>query len=432
MHLAPRALALVALAGALIVAGTWSDAHWLVVLAGAMLSLVLLGLAVEAWTRASRLPVISASPLRSRLGQRLEFAFAARASSSAVVEFEYVPGLPDGVHGESNVRRLRITAGGEVRDRYMIAADRLGELQFPPLSARVLGGAELGWWPARLPVGVALRVAPGCLSEHERRRGRGAAGGGAHQRRAGAGLELLQLRPYRPTDATRTIDWRASARSTELISRDFALDQHLDILIALDIGRRSRLTFDGSDRLGHYANACARFAERAVATEDRVGLVLYADQVRVRLPPARGLMAVRRLRAALETVAPVNAESDLMAAALAILHTTRVRSLLVLCTDLDDPTGTGQLVEAVNLLARRHQVLVAGLASRELAALARAPAKTKHDAYLGLAIDSYQDSLRATLTRLRLTGIAAVLAEPAQFEHALLASYDSLRESRRV
>jgi len=432
MHLAPRGLALIALAGALIIAGTWSDARWLVILAALMLSIVLLGLAAEAWTRTGRLPVVTASALRARLGLRVEFAFAARTGASAPVEFEYAPGWPQGAHGDSNVRRLRVPAGGAASDSYGIVADRLGELAFPPLAARVLGGAGLGWWPARLPVGVTMRVAPSYLSADERRRGRGGVGGGERQRRAGAGLELLQLRPYQPSDATRTIDWRASARSAELISRDFSLDQHLDILIALDIGRRSRLSLDGSDRLGHYANACARFAERAVATEDRVGLVLYADQVRVRLPPGRGLAAVRRLRAALESVAPVNAESDLMAAALAILQTTRVRSLLVLCTDLDDPTGTGQLLEAVSLLARRHQVLVAGLASRELELLARTPASTPQDAYLGLAIDAYQDSLRATLTRLRLSGIPALLAEPAQFERALLASYDSLRESRRV
>jgi uncharacterized protein (DUF58 family) len=432
MHLAPRGLALIALVGVLLVAGTWSDARWLVMLGGAVLSIVLLGLAVEAWTRDSRLPLVTASPLRGRLGQRAEFAFVARTRSSAPVEFEYVPGWPEGAHGDRNVRRLRIPAGGEVTDGYSVVADRLGEFAFPPLAARVLGGAELGWWPARLPVGAAMRVAPGYLSADERRRGRGIAGGGERQRRAGAGLELLQLRPYRPNDATRTIDWRASARASELVSRDFALDQHLDIVIALDIGRRSRLTIDGSDRLGHYANACARFAERAVATEDRVGLVLYADQVRVRLPPGRGLAAVRRLRAALEAVTPVNAESDLVSAALAILQTTRVRSLLVLCTDLDDPTGTGQLLEAVSLLARRHQVLVAGLASRELDQLARAPAQTVPAAYLGLAIDAYQDSQRATLSRLRLSGIAALLAQPAQFERALLTSYDALRESRRV
>jgi uncharacterized protein (DUF58 family) len=432
MHLAPRGLTLIAVAGALIIAGTWSGARWILVLAAAVLTITLLGLAVEAWTRSSRLPTLTASDLRARLGQRVEFAFAARSGISSPVEFEYAPGWPDGAHGEGSVRRVRIPAGGEVADGYAVVADRLGALAFPPLLARVLGGAELGWWPAKLPLGVALRVAPGYLSAEERRRGRGASGGGERQRRAGAGLELLQLRPYRPTDATRTIDWRASARSAELISRDFALDQHLDILIALDIGRRSRLTLDGSDRLGHYANACARFAERAVASEDRVGLVLYADEVRVRMPPGRGLAAVRRLRAALESVTPVNAESDLVSAALAILHTTRVRSLLVLCTDLDDPTGTGQLVEAVNLLARRHQVLVAGLASRELDQLARAPARSVRAAYLGLAIDAYQDSQRATLSRLRLGGIAALLAEPAQFERALLASYDALRESRRV
>ena len=128
------------------------------------------------------------------------------------------------------------------------------------------------------------------------------AAGARISRVIGPGAQVEQLRDYRPGDPLRVIDWRATARRRQLVSRDFAEDQHLDVMLALDVGRASRIQCGELDRLGHYVNAAARLAQHVVAQEDRIGLVLFGDQPlrvaaahpRPRRRDARARTAVRK------------------------------------------------------------------------------------------------------------------------------------------
>jgi len=76
---------------------------------------------------------------------------------------------------------------------------------------------------------------------------------------------VLQLRRYRICDPPRVIDWKATARSGQLVSRDFTQEQSLDVMILVDAGRASALRAGDLDRLGHYANVAARLAQHALA-----------------------------------------------------------------------------------------------------------------------------------------------------------------------
>ena len=87
--------------------------------------------------------------------------------------------------------------------------------------------------------------------------------------------------------------------------------------------------------------------------------------------PARGLAAVTRVRRTLEQLAVQPAESDPTAAAVSIRHLLRHRGLVVLLTDLDDANVARALARAVRLLSPPHLVVVAGVQSGEIGALAR-------------------------------------------------------------
>jgi uncharacterized protein (DUF58 family) len=135
-----------------------------------------------------------------------------------------------------------------------------------------------------------------------------------------------------PGDPLGSIDWKATARSGRLVAREFSEDQHLDIVLAIDAGRLSRVRAGELDRLGVYANLAARFAEGAVPSDDRVGLVVYADRPLVVSAPGRGRAAVVRIRRGLEGLAPGLAESDPVAAAV------RIRTAASSCCSPTSPT----------------------------------------------------------------------------------------------
>jgi uncharacterized protein (DUF58 family) len=248
----------------------------------------------------------------------------------------------------------------------------------------------------------------------------------------GAGSELHQLRGYMPGDPPARIDWKATARARKLVTREFSEDQHLDVLVAIDAGRFSRVRAGRLDRFGLYANVAARFAEVVIPNDDRIGLLVFADRPLAVCAPDRGLPAVMRIRRALEELPVQAAESDPLAAAIRIRRMLKHRSLVVLLTDLDDTSVADQLARAVRLLSPPHLVVVAGVHSRDIKDLASGEARDWMDPWVALAAQEHESRAEAQRLLLRRLGAPVIAASEELLERTVLAEYESLRRSRRV
>ncbi|HWZ64946.1 MAG TPA: DUF58 domain-containing protein [Steroidobacteraceae bacterium] len=431
MHLARRGYVLVLLTAVLAVVAVWSDdpqlARWWLLPAG----LLLAGLAIESAVALRFAPTarLAIAP-RAYLGHAIEAAFTFANGTGRPVALEYVPLAPAGFAAHTEVHRVVAPARGSVADGVTLLPVRLGPQSWPSLPARLRGPVALAWWSRRLPIEAQVVVAPDALRRAVRARGMG---GGVRVRRVlGAGSELHQLRGYLPGDPLARIDWKASARTGELITREYSEDQHLDVLVAIDAGRLSRLRCGALDRFGLYGNIAARLAEVATRHDDRIGLVVYADRVLATRAPARGLAATIALRHALERSSVQAAESDPTVAAVTIRTLLRHRALVILLTDLDDASVAHQLARAVRLLAPPHLVLVAGVQSGEIAQLAQQLAHDWQDPYVAIAAAEHEARTagqRALLTRL---GAPVVAAPATRLEEQVFARYEALRRARRV
>ncbi len=169
------------------------------------------------------------------------------------------------------------------------------------------------------------------------------------------------------------------------MSRDFAEEQHLDVVVALDVGRSSRIQCGALDRLGHYVNAAARLGQHVVAQDDRIGLVVFGDQPLAVLPPTRGHVGVMRLRESLATLHSQSTDSNVIHAAAQVLKRVRQRSLVVLMTDIEDASSEGQLVAALRLLQPRHLPFVIALTELNPGAIADRTPQDWLDPWLSLA-----------------------------------------------
>ena len=431
MHLARRAYLLVLLTAVMAIAGIWSGGESVAGLWHVPAGLLLLGLAFEAWfMRRAPLSVALETAPRAFLGRPQPAAFVFRNQAARALSVAYAPATPAGFEPFAQVREVRSPARASTPDRLTLWPARLGPQRWPALPARIRGPFELAWWNSSLVPAAQIVVAPDALRSAARTQG---LPGGARPRRAvGAGAELHQLRAYLPGDALARIDWKATARAGTLMTREFSEDQHLDILVAIDAGRFSRIRAGRLDRLGCYANLAARFAELVTHHDDRIGLVVYADRVLASCAPARGLAGVRRLRSALEQLSVQATESDPTAAAVSIRALLKHRALIVLLTDLDDANLADQLARAVRLLAPPHLVVVAGVHSGEIAALAEREARSWRDPWIALAAEEHELRARGQRAFLQRLGAPVVAAAAERLEQAVFAEYEALRRSRRV
>jgi uncharacterized protein (DUF58 family) len=365
---------------------------------------------------------------RARLGRPHGLALEWHATRPATLRF--MAGLPAGLEAPAGVVTVACGPQGAT-SRVAALPVGLGRHQWPPLRSRVRGALGLAWWSRQLRPEGEVRIEPDLLGRV--RPGKSLAPSGVAQRAvAGAGSNLHELRTYRPGDPLRSIDWKASARRGMWIARDRFAEQHLEIMLVLDVGRTSGVALDALTRLGHYVNAACRFAEHAVQNEDRIGLVTFADVPIVGLGPAHGMTAVQRLRGALAGAVPLARESNPLPAAARVLSLCRLRALVVFMLDLDDVGGQGQLAQAVRLLRPKHLPVVCGLLSPELFDLRDRVAGRWLDPYVGLAAAEQIARLRSSAAALRMLGAPAVLASPAQFEDSVFSTYDRMRARRRV
>ena len=431
MHLARRSYLLVILTAVIAIAGIWSSDHTLARLWHVPAALLLLGLAAEGLAVRRLRPgtrVDTATP--AFLGRPQPAALVFANDSRRTLALEYAPATPAGFEAPGEVRRLTLPARAACEDALPLLPVRLGPQPWPPLPARLRGPLALAWWDLALTPQAQCLVAPDTLRGSARVRG--LAAGTRARRSAGAGQELYQLRGYARGDPLTRIDWKATARTGELISREYSEDQHLDILVAIDAGRLSRVRAGTLDRLGLYSNAAARLAEIVTHNDDRIGLIVYAERVLASCPPARGLAAVVRLRSALARLSAQGAESDPIAAAITTRKLLRQRALIILLTDLDDANIAAALARAVRLLAPPHLVLVAGVHSGEIEALARATAREWQDPWIALAAAAHEERAARQRLLLQRLGAPVVAASAERLEGALFEHYEALRRSRRI
>jgi uncharacterized protein (DUF58 family) len=431
MHLAERGYFLIVVAALLAVAGIWSDDparswDWMWVAA-----LLLAGLAFEAW-RSGKTTIRTALTLPQRflLGRRADVGLRLAHDGARDVRVAYAVDMPQAFAEEMPRRELDVPAGG-ASDRWDVTPVRLGPGQFAPLRARVLGRFGLAWWSRELPLRAAFSVAPDTLGAAPRATA-GNVRGDAVRRASGLGSEVFQLREYVPGDPLSRIDWKASARAGSLIARDLTEDQHLEIALVIDAGRMSRVRAGALDRLALYANIAARFAQHAIRLDDRVGVVAYSDRVLASAAPGRGLLGVQRVRAALERMRADRAESRPLAAGTELQRMLRARSLIVWLCDYSDPESADELLRAVKMLGARHFVIVAGVESTTLTALAEREPHDWRDPWIAVAADERRNDIAARTAHLVRQGALVVRAPEARLEAAVLAAYESTRQRRRV
>jgi uncharacterized protein (DUF58 family) len=419
MNLRQTGLVMILLAGLLGIAAQWANLAWAANLWTLPLALLLLGLAYERH-------VCAHAGLRLSIQAPEAWHLAARTLTVRVA-----PCLPEGLDATIEVRTMQVPAAPGAVLALPAVSRRLGELHWPVQAARVAGPLGLAWWSVGLEGTGHSTVVPAMLDLNESVMG-AALAGARLSHVVGPGAHVEQLRDYRPGDPLRVIDWRATARRRQLVSRDFAEDQHLDVVIALDVGRSSKIQCGALDRFGHYVNGAARIAQHVVAQDDRIGLVVFGDQPLAVAPPTRGHAGVMRVREVLASLRSQNTESNAIHAASQVLRRVHQRSLVVLLTDIDDASSEGQLIAALRLLQPRHLPFVVGLSQLDPGAIADQAPRDWLDPWLSLAAAHNLTLRERGIRALRATGAQVALTTPADFERTLFEQYSRFRQRRRI
>lgn len=267
--------------------------------------------------------------------------------------------------------------------------------------------------------------------------------GRAAVRVRGPGTEFDSLREYVRGDDVRSIDWRASARSPEVVVRTWQPERDRRVVLVLDTARTSAgrvstdrqtarelrgLPADQHDpvynperdsehdteaaavpRLDAAMDAALLLGVLAARAGDRVDLVAGDFRVRARERVGGSRDAAGRLSEAMADLTPVLAETDWDLMAGAVQGLGRQRALVVLLTAAE-PAVVGGLLPVLVPLTRHHRVVVASVRDPGLAALATlAPTSGPHARPGRLDADAVYDAAAAATEIARRDHAASLL-----------------------
>jgi uncharacterized protein (DUF58 family) len=177
------------------------------------------------------------------------------------------------------------------------------------------------------------------------------------------GLDFIELRQYLPGDDTRAIDWRASARTGKAQVRVYAAERDRTTWLVVDQRISMFFARTGAMRSVVAAEAAAVWGWRSLSGGDRVGGVVFGDDVLEAIPPQRGRRSILHLldriasrNHALRADSPVQAAPAQLDAALAMLARLTPRGAVVAV--FTDFNGMDDSVRERLLALARHNDLV--------------------------------------------------------------------------
>ena len=111
----------------------------------------------------------------------------------------------------------------------------------------------------------------------------------------GRGINFDAVREYVPGDDVRTIDWNVTARAGRPFVKKFVEERELTLLLMVDVSASGDFGSGVQSKRALAAEIASVLAFSAVKNNDKVGLLLFTDQVELYLPPRKGRRHVLRI-----------------------------------------------------------------------------------------------------------------------------------------
>ena len=246
-------------------------------------------------------------------------------------------------------------------------------------------------------------------------------------RRRGEGRSFARLRDYVVGDDPRHIDWKATARRGHPITREFSVEQSQTVFILVDAGRSMTQLAGRYPRFEYALSATLLLADVAITAGDRIGALVFDDQLRALVPAQRGVTALHALRTALVPLQPTLVEPDYATAFRTLAQRQRKRSLIVLVTDVIDARAARSLLAHLTRGASRHLAVVVALRNEALLRAAAAPGTSVSELYATAAAEELIAERLTALQRMRDAGVVVLDVAPDAMAAAVVNQYLELK-----
>ena len=173
----------------------------------------------------------------------------------------------------------------------------------------------------------------------------------------GRGMEFDEVREYTPGDEIRTIDWNVTARMGHPYVKRYVEERELTVIFLVDLSASGAFGSVGKTKNELAAEITALLSFSAIKNNDKVGLIVFTDQIELFIPPAKGTTHVLRLIRELLNFKPRQVRTNIAESLDYLGRVIHKRAVVFLLSDF---LGDG-FESALRIVSRRHDLIAVSI-----------------------------------------------------------------------
>jgi len=222
----------------------------------------------------------------------------------------------------------------------------------------------------------------------------------------GRGMEFDEVRPYQLGDEIRTIDWNVTARTGEPHVKRYVEERELTVMLVVDASASENFGSIQRFKRELAAELTAVLSFAATTNNDKVGLMIFTDQIELYIPPRKGRRHVLRMIRELLAFEPKSRGTDIKMALDKVNQILKRRSIVFVISDfLSDPESYRK---ELNITNKRHDVIAVDLNDplemkmENVGLLALEDPETDHIVWVDTSSRSWRDAYQDHTMRLEM------------------------------
>ena len=177
-------------------------------------------------------------------------------------------------------------------------------------------------------------------------------GGEYHSTFKGRGMTFSEVRGYEFGDDVRSIDWNVTARYNAPFVKVFEEERELTLMLMVDISGSKFFGTDNDLKKNIATEISATLAFSAIQNNDKVGLILFTDNIELYIPPAKGRTHILRIIRELIEFKPKSKRTDISTALEFFSNVTSKKSIAFLLSDFISK----DYQKALSIASKKHDL----------------------------------------------------------------------------
>lgn len=244
-------------------------------------------------------------------------------------------------------------------------------------------------------------------------------------RRIGHTQEFEQIKEYVPGDDFRTINWKATAKQSQMMVNQYQDERSQSIYSIIDTGRVMKMPFNGLKLLDYAINSTLAFSNVALKRKDRTGMLAFSKNVETFVPAVQKTTHLNTILEQLYTIDTEFTDSDFGLLYATVKRKINHRSLLLLYTNFEHISALRRQLPFLLALAKKHVLVVIFFENTELEALITTDAENLQTIYHKTIAEKFSLEKRLMQKELRQYGIQTILTKP---EHLTISTINAYLE----